>query len=268
MKCFVCQSEDNRLVHAQAAAMLHCRNCGAEWQERPEQFTYTEEYYTKIWGYSEEADAFVAKSKFVMSKQIISIIKKYNPKTILDVGCGLGYLLSFLKDYDAEGVEISTFAQAIAEKRTGKKIYASLKETKKKYDALIFYDSFEHIGDQEQLMKDIHQLLSSEGKVIVIMPDASSITAKLMGIYWIEYKKDHILFYSKKAIKMQLQNHGFKHLLIQSVWKTVTLYYLLSYISFFHAGFLKKVRALLPSPILNIPISLPIGQMLVVFEKS
>ena len=266
MKCFVCQSEDNRPVHATAARMLHCKNCGAEWQERPEEFVYTEDYYKKIWGYSEETDAFVEQSKFVMSKRVLSIIKKYNPKTILDIGCGLGYLLSFLKEYDAEGVEISTFARAIAEKRTGKKVYTSLKEIKKKYDALIFYDSFEHIADQEQLYKDIKRLLNPDGKVIVIMPDASSVTAKLMGKYWIEYKKDHVLFYSKKAFKMQLEKHDFKPVYMKSVWKTVTLYYLLSYMSFFHVGFLKKVRKILPHFILNISLSLPIGQMLVVFE--
>lgn len=267
MTCFVCNSEDNKIINARATTMLHCNNCGAEWQQTPEQFTYTEDYYKKIWGYSEETDAFVAKSKYVMSKQIISIIKKYNPKTILDVGCGLGYLLSFLKEYDAEGVEISDFARTIAEKRTGKRVYKTLKEIKKKYDLLVFYDSFEHIVRQEQVFKDIKQVLNPNGKVIVIMPVSDSWTAKLMGKHWFEYKKDHVLFYSKKALKIQLEKHGFKALYVKSVWKTVTLYYLLSYLSFFHVGFLKKVRKILPDAILNIPISLPIGQMLIVFEK-
>lgn len=267
MNCFVCNSEDNKIINARAVTMLHCNTCSAEWQQNPEHFVYTEDYYKKIWGYSEETDAFVKKSKYMMSKKIISIIKQCNPKTILDVGCGLGYLLSFLKDYDAEGVEISAFAREIAEKRTGKKVYSSLKEIKKKYDIIIFYDSFEHIADHEQLFRNITQLLNEGGKGIVIMPASDSWIKKIMGRHWIEYKKDHVLFYSQKAFRLQLKNHGFKQLFMHSIWKTVTLYYLLSYLSFFHAGFLKNVRRILPKNVLNISISLPIGQMLAVFEK-
>ncbi len=268
MACFVCQSTNNKIIKAKAATMLHCNNCSAEWQQSPEQFTYTEDYYKKIWGYSEETDAFVAKSKYVMSKKALAIIKQYNPQTILDVGCGLGYLLSFLKEYDAEGVEISDFAREIAEKRTGKKVYKTVKEIKKKYDLLMFYDSFEHIKDQDELFKDINQLLNKNGKVIVIMPASDSWITRIMGKHWIEYKKDHVLFYSRKAFKMQLEKYNLKTILIKSIWKTVTIYYLLSYLSFFHADFLKKIKKILPECILNIPISIPIGQMLVVFERE
>jgi SAM-dependent methyltransferase len=268
MKCFVCQSENQRIINAKAAVMLHCNTCGAEWQQQQKEYVYTEDYYKKIWGYSEETDACVAKSKYAMSKKALAIIKQYNPQTILDVGCGLGYLMSFLKNYDVEGVEISNFAREIAEKRTGKKVYQTFKEIKKKYDLLVFFDSFEHIKDQEELFNDIQRLLNKNGKVIVIMPASDSCTAKILGKYWIEYKQDHILFYSKKAFKIQLEKYQFKPILIKPIWKTVTIYYLLSYLSFFHAGFLKNVRTILPSFILNIPISIPIGQMLVVFERK
>ena len=104
------------------------------------------------------------------------------------------------------------------------------------------------------------------------MPDASSFVAQLFGKNWLEYKEDHVLFYTKKSFAQQLEQKGYRLLLCRSTWKTVTLYYFISYLSVFRipvvSSFFEFLERLLPAFVLNIPLSLPIGQMVAVFERK
>lgn len=283
--CFVCNNPPIKTIHAKEVTMYCCANCGAQWQwplkeEKDYEHLYSDNYYRKIWGWSEATDAQVGKSKYATSKNFIKLLHSYKKGgKVLDIGCGLGYLLSFLQQdnygYDVYGLELSSFAKEISEKRIEKgKIFQTLEKIKKKqlqFDAILLFDSMEHIPDQDKLFHDLDVLLASDGKVFVIMPDASSFTAQLMGKYWIEYKKDHVLFYTKMALQQQLKKKGYQLLLCCSTWKTVTLSYLISYLSVFRIPFLSSffevVGKILPDYLLNLPVSFPIGQMTVVFEK-
>ncbi len=284
--CFVCQHRAFNTIIAKEATMRQCTNCGSLWQlnlkhETAYQDLYDEDYYRKIWGYSKETDHLVARSKWHVSQKFMRLLHQYKKGgTVLEVGCGLGYLLSLLqKDsfcYDIYGVEISSFAKKISEERVGAgKIFSSLHDIKKKnlhFDALLFFDSLEHIPDQDALFADIDLLLNDNGVVLVIMPDSGSWISRIMGKYWIEYKQDHVLFYNKKSFALQLEQKRYQLLLCRSTWKTVTVYYLISYLSVFRIPFLSfffdRVGKILPSFILNIPISLPIGQMVAVFVRK
>lgn len=284
--CFVCGDSYSSLKNTTPIPMYHCNTCGSMWQQKmPHQKTddelYSADYYKKIWGYSKETDHLVAKSKWLVSQKFITLLHQYKKGgSVLEIGCGLGYFLSFLqKDsfcYDVHGLEISSFAQQISEDRVGKgRIFSSFQDIKKKnmlFDCLVFFDSMEHIADQNQLFEDIRIVLHEDGIVLVIMPDASSFVARLFGRHWLEYKEDHVLFYTKKSFAQQLDQKGYKLLLCRSTWKTVTLYYLISYLSVFRISLVSScfefLKKLLPEFFLNIPLSLPIGQMVAVFERK
>lgn len=282
--CFVCGNPASAMIFSKESTMFSCCSCGAQWQDPSSlvssETLYSADYYKNIWGYSPEKDALVGSSKYATSKKMIRLLHQYcKGGTVLDVGCGLGYLLSFLQQdsfaYDAYGVELSSFGKDISEKRIGKgRIFSCFEEVKKKkilFDAILFFDSMEHIPNQDQLFADISSLLKPQGVVVVIMPDSSSWISRLMGKHWLEYKKDHVLFYSKKALRLQLENKGFQLLFLSSTWKTVTFYYLIHYLSVFRVPFVSSVlvslEKILPEPLLNIPLSLPIGQMIAVFER-
>ncbi len=283
--CFVCGTALTKTIHAKEVTMHCCSNCGAQWQwplqeEKTYEHLYSDAYYKKIWGWSEATDTHVGKSKYFTSKKFIKLLHSYKKGgKVLDIGCGLGYLLSFLQQdnygYDVYGLELSHFAKTISEKRIGKgKIFKTVEELKKKklrFDAILFFDSMEHIPDQDKLFDDLDMLLAPFGKVFVIMPDASSFSAKVMGKHWIEYKKDHVLFYGKKALRIQLEKKGYTMLECYSSWKTVTLYYLIHYLSVFRipviSSFFERLEKILPSFVLNISLSFPIGQMTCVFER-
>ena len=283
--CFVCNGK-GLLKETKPIPMYLCMNCGSMWQQKSvpkktDAEIYSEAYYKKIWGYSKETDSLVARSKYHVSKKCIKLLHQYKKGgTVLEVGCGLGYLLALLQQdsfcYDVYGIEVSSFAQRISEERLGKgKVFSSFDVLKRKnlrFDSIIFFDSLEHIADQDLLFKNLDTVLAQDGLVFVIMPDASSFVARIFGTNWLEYKEDHVLFYTKKSFAQQLEQKGYRLLLCRSIWKTVTLYYLISYLSVFRIPFVSSCfeyfGKLLPLFILNIPLSLPIGQMVVVFERK
>jgi 2-polyprenyl-3-methyl-5-hydroxy-6-metoxy-1,4-benzoquinol methylase len=291
-KCFVCSGNKQNLCKINKNLIMHqCLACGAMWQVpllEAEDYKdiYDESYYRDIWGYSEKTDSFVARSKFVMSKPFIELIGRFKKSgRVLDVGAGLGYALSIMQcdeyGYDVYGVELSSFAREVCEKRIGKgKMFASLEEVKeqqkestkeKKFDVIAMFDSMEHIPDQEQLFKDIDALLAEKGIVFVMMPDCSSWTRKVMWKKWIEFKKDHVLFYSKDAFRTQLEKQGYVIEHFSTPWKRVTIYYLISYLSVFRipfvSSFLEAIRGILPQFVLDLPVAFPLGHMAVVFRK-
>ena len=284
--CFVCTTKEFKIITAKEATMRCCMSCGSMWQldlkhETAYKEIYDEDYYKKIWGYSKETDHLVARSKYHVSKTFIHLLHHYKKGgAVLEIGCGLGYLLSLLqKDsfcYEGYGIEISPFAKNVSQERVGLgRVFSSFADLKKRhltFDALLFFDSLEHIPDQEHLFHDVDALLKKDGVVLVIMPDCGSWISRLMGKYWFEYKQDHVLFYNQNSFALQLEQKGYKLLLCRSTWKTVTVYYLISYLSVFRipviSSFFDRVGKLLPSFVLNIPISLPIGQMVAVFEKK
>lgn len=284
--CFVCNEIPKKTISAKEVNIHYCKRCKSQWQwplkeEKEYEKFYTEKYYREIWGWDEKKDAQVGRSKAATTKNFIQQLHKYKKGgKVLDIGCGLGYLLSFLQQdnygYDVYGLELSSFARKISEERVGKgRIFESIELIKKKeikFDAILLFDSMEHIPDQKKLLADINDILAPEGKVFVIMPTADSYAAKIMGKYWIEYKKDHIIFYTKKSLREQLEKHKFKIKYMGSCWKTVTLGYLASYLSVFRIPIvsllLTKIISVNLEFVQNIPVSLPIGQMMIVFEKN
>jgi 2-polyprenyl-3-methyl-5-hydroxy-6-metoxy-1,4-benzoquinol methylase len=283
--CFVCDSKEH-MIHKinKDITMSQCTKCRAMWQipllhEEAYIDIYNEAYYRDIWGYSEKTDPFVGKSKYVMSKPFIDLIRRFKKEgRVLDIGAGLGYALSFMqKDgFDVYGIELSSFARGISEKRIGTgRMFASLDEIKKiikEFDVIALFDSMEHIPDQKKLFEDIDGLLAPDGIVFVLMPDCSSWTKKLMGKRWIEFKKDHVLFYSKTSFRKQLEKRGFVVEHFSTPWKRVTIYYLISYLSVFRipvvSSFLEGIKKLLPQFILDLPVAFPLGHMAVVFKRK
>ena len=96
-----------------------------------------------------------------------------NTKTILDVGCGSGNLALKLLNagYDVDGVIPSKYlATAVKEKLNGKgQVFVSKFENvklKKKYDLIIFSESFQYVN-MELALKKINASLMEGGYLLI-----------------------------------------------------------------------------------------------------
>lgn len=106
------------------------------------------------------------------------------PKNILEVGCGRGTLLEYLKKngFAVEGIEPSEIFPKEARER-GITVHAGMfgqvvekegwleKSTEKKFDAVIFSNVLEHVMDPEATLELAGKLLAKGGLLVVRVPN-------------------------------------------------------------------------------------------------
>ncbi len=108
-----------------------------------------------------------------IKKEFISIVKKRNPKRVLEIGCGDGWLadeLSIRGEYI--GVDISRKRIEKAKNRGLKAQFINanileLEFDEGYFDLVIAWDSLHHIPDINGLYKKIHKWLSKKGMFLV-----------------------------------------------------------------------------------------------------
>lgn len=107
-------------------------------------------------------------------KEIMKEIKKINPKSILDLGCGTGNWANKFKDVKYLGVDISSKLIEYAKKRApGKKFIVddirTLNKVNEKYDLAFSYTAFLHVPE-ENMMEAVKAISRVAKKIIFIEP--------------------------------------------------------------------------------------------------
>jgi ubiquinone/menaquinone biosynthesis C-methylase UbiE len=144
-------------------------------------------------------------------KLLLSKFKPY-PKNILDVGCGTGETLSFLRDIFPKsslyGVDCSPKAVAFSKARLHKKIFKAsalkLPFSSNSFDAILFLDVLEHISEHEKALREAKRVLKPHGIVI--------ITSPAIKLIWSEHdsKQGHKRRYSKADVFDLANTSGMK----------------------------------------------------------
>ncbi len=111
---------------------------------------YNESYYETHCGDDYLRDNVWAN---VFARHADRIIKELNPKTVLDVGCAVGYLVEGLRDrgVEAEGIDVSEYALSVV--RDDIKQYCSIQSATepitKKYDLITCIEVMEHLAPED-----------------------------------------------------------------------------------------------------------------------
>ncbi|MAF36424.1 hypothetical protein CL622_04900 [archaeon] len=131
------------------------------------------------------------------------LIGDLKPKRILDIGCGTGETLSFLKiiypSAEIWGLDISPKAVKYALGRGHKNIVLGdagrLKLNKKYFDLVLFLDVLEHIKDEATALREASKVLQPGGRII--------ITSPALKFIWSAHDKNqgHHRRYTRREIK-------------------------------------------------------------------
>ena len=145
-------------------------------------------------------------------KQEINYINSQKPGKILDIGCGLGFLLSGVNNkWDKYGVEISEFAAKHAA-QYGKIYNEDITKIKhdKIFDLITIHHVIEHLENPELVIKIIYKLLRNNGKLILSTPDFDSSSARrYKEKYRLLNDKTHISLFSNDSMHRFLRYYGF-----------------------------------------------------------
>ena len=148
-----------------------------------------------------------------------------NGETVLDVGCGPGYLAQYLtvqKDCTVVGVEQDT---RLAE--TARRVCAQvhevnletegLRKIQGKFTAIFFGDVIEHVRNAPELLRQASELLEVGGRVIVSTPNFVHIKNRVRVLFGtFEYRdaglldRTHVHFYTKRTLYNLLEEAGYR----------------------------------------------------------
>lgn len=219
---------------------MRCPDCGLHYLEdlkKSRQDVYGENY--SVWGKDEKSiENIVAESKKQNFRMLLSQLRKrttFKGKSILDIGTGNGYLLEVAKEVgfaECYGIELSKTAARIAEKKFPGKIFncgISQLKTARKFDVITMTDVLEHLPNIADDFSKVKGLLKKGGHIIVTTPNTGSITQRISGKKWYQYKFEHVVYFNKKSIRHLFRQNGMKLIALENNTKSLKLAYYKAY---------------------------------------
>ncbi|MHB8510921.1 MAG: methyltransferase domain-containing protein [Actinomycetota bacterium] len=163
-----------------------------------------------------EASSLKAEILAQNRRSLKDVEKVVAPGRLLDVGCGLGYMLEAARDrgWKATGVDPSPFSVANAQ-RNGFEAHHGLLDRlnlpSESFDALTLLQVVEHLLDPRELLAECWRLIRPGGAILVETPNPASLLARVKRSafnYWIP--PIHCVWYSPDSLARVLNESGFK----------------------------------------------------------
>lgn len=136
---------------------------------------------------------------------------------MLEVGCGYGLFLAAARDagYVTTGVELSAAAVTHARERLGLTVHeGQLAEAPLPaggYDAVLAWDTIEHVPDPVAFLRTVRGLLAPDGVLLFSTPYFSSVPSRLLRSRWWTLKPaEHIWHFTPRTHEIALAAAGMR----------------------------------------------------------
>ena len=184
---------------------------------------------------------------------------------LLEIGCGLGNFLyvAHQAGFDVYGIDVSESAvahanAALGQERAGVGLLENLDIEPQTYDIVVLADVIEHVRDPRAFLDHVQTLIKPGGIIFMAAPSLDSLTAKLMGPYWIEFKLEHLFYFNRKTILRLLRTCGFSDVVLGKGYKILSFDYVLGHFLQFPVPILtpimKGLNWLLPQRLTKRPV--------------
>ncbi len=113
------------------------------------------------------------------------IRRRLRPGRLLDIGCGTGEFVLFMRErgWDAAGMEPSAPARAFLQRR-GAPVFADIPE-QGAYDLVTMWHSLEHIPDLGRAAAKAAGLVAESGLLVIAVPNIDSADFRAYGPCWV-----------------------------------------------------------------------------------
>jgi len=226
MKCCLCESNlwlpipdpiDGRSITTagnllnQSLSKGHCQQCGLL-QRINSAFVGKSDFYEERYsGYYSRAGAqsYDAPRYSVMADWMCAALGSFEPRSILDVGCGAGWTMRTTRERfpvsEIEGIEPSKINADLARQAGFEVHVGKIGEgggPQKTYDLIYANNVLQHVLSPIEFLDELRGLLSPEGFLILTCPDSSRPSNEML---WV----DHNYSYSPYHLMQLAQKTGF-----------------------------------------------------------
>lgn len=238
--CILCGSQVFGNDHATELPWLaRCGGCGlslvspqptdAELAE-----IYDDQYY-RTFGFDSTDGAGYRTLKQATIERFLRLAERLAkpPGRLLDVGSAVGDVLAVgrRRGWEVRGVEPNPYGAAAADSlapgATFGGTFEQLPLDEGPFQLVTCLDVLEHLRRPDLAIKKMHSLLSPSGILLLAVPDVGSWLARLLGARWPHYHRDHLWYFSRRALRRLLEERGFEVVRQGASWKTFNLQYVL-----------------------------------------
>ena len=223
--CRVCHAsreaaKEERLVVTADHTIFPCASCGI-YQTFPlpknTAAFYQESYYSR-----QKSRRFVRVLEYGIKwfrlERTLDIRRRYPRGRILDIGCGRGLMLYYLRklfSWEIQGTQISQTAHAYATTVLGVPVFlgdlSDMPRPTAPFTVVTLYHVLEHLMDPVRYLQMIHEHLASQGALVIEVPNASSWMARITREHWMGWDIPyHTFHFSPSSLIRLLDQLGFQ----------------------------------------------------------
>jgi 2-polyprenyl-3-methyl-5-hydroxy-6-metoxy-1,4-benzoquinol methylase len=222
-RCVICGSYSSRKSFdavEQGFSVLRCPDCGLgrTWPSVPASEVgswYPETYYGKE---NVRFNPFFEKLTHLFQWRRAGVLHNRVPRgPVLDVGCGRGFLLNFMRDlgYEPHGIELSETAAWHARNRLKIDVMAgdflTMPHQQERFHCLVFWHTLEHFAQPVEAIARARELLKPGGLLAIAVPNSESLQARLFGRYWFHLDVPrHYWHFGTKSLEQLLTRNRFR----------------------------------------------------------
>jgi len=198
---------------------------------------------------------------------------------LLEIGCGHGEFLVEAQShgYHVEGLEYSAHAAGEANSRLG---HAAVRVgspevdclTASAYSLIAAFDVIEHLRRPRQTLEHLYTALEPGGIIAVVTPSLDSWSRHLFGRYWMEYKTEHLTYFSRKSLMHLLDRIGFTDIRFVPNYKTLNLEYVSAHFERFPVPVatpvMRLLHRLLPAKLATKPVTVVASGVMALGRKG
>ncbi len=238
--CYLCQAKNLTLVVKLNWPLYRCPNCGlVQVSPLPSKQAVAALYQGDYWkNYGYYQSQIPAHRRYFRYQ--INRIKKYRPAgKLLDLGCAVGIFLDEAKKqgYTVEGVDISDYAVDQCRRIKVPAVVGDIFSINKKnyYDIITAFEVVEHDLNPLPMLGYAHQLLKTNGLLVVTVPNTDSWSRRLMGKWWFGYRnKEHLFHFNQRSLNLLLKKTGFKKIkIMRDINRPYQLIYFLERLNYY-----------------------------------
>ena len=142
---------------------------------------------------------------------------------LLDVGCGAGTSTAIFKaeGWDVSALDLNEVAVSYARSLLGDRVqcgdFMSMHYPDRAFDVVRFSHSLEHMYDLSKVLAEARRILDDHGMLVVTVPNAGSVEAKLFGRWWFPWEiPRHLYHFDQRTITRLLESAGLRVRQIQT----------------------------------------------------
>lgn len=209
INCQVCEENNSKLIDSSPFNLFFCNNCESG-------FVYPipknlSDYYPKIyWQHPGKFSSLRDWLHITFQKDRTNWFKQYlSSGKVLDIGSGEGMFGKMLgSEFKITNLEYPS--AEVRNKSVIKKDFLSWKPNKK-FDGIVFLESFEHVDKPKKYLQKAASLLEKQGYIFIEYPRFSCLESKFFGKYWLNRDiPRHLFHFSEKGLGIIAKSAGLK----------------------------------------------------------